>query len=258
MGPPTQALVQGAQVLSAVLLPNGFTFVFREEGRSSGGDFAWGEFVRGDRKLEIHFRHNLGMVRYHVGRQSASHEAYMRELGVSERCCYPGYDVEPAIAFHDLAHDLTFAKDFLSGSAETLKRTAVKEASAEAERHQEDMARYVGDVRKLEELHGRFKQGKYEEVVSLANNLKYPDRMTDSERRMVQIARQRATKADPKTTEQFLRRHGGIFGWSCAAFVLVVGWFDFPPAVEWAILLLVAIIAGLIIRSRIRANSFKS
>lgn len=105
---------------------HGFRFQFREEGRGAGGNFASGEFVCEDRRLELHFRGSLGLVRYHVGDQSASHESYMRELGVWDQRHYPGFSEDPAAAFHDLAHDLGLAHDFLSGPATVLRTAAAK------------------------------------------------------------------------------------------------------------------------------------
>lgn len=188
---PKEALLDGAKILDPVLLPKGFQFQFRKEGKGSGGNFALGEFVREDRRLELHFRQSLGLVRYQVGSQSASHESYMRELGVRDQCRYPGFSEDPAAAFHDLAHDLGLADDFLSGSAAVLRKAAATEAFETAEQHERAMAGYVGDVRQRQHLRERFREGSYGQVVALAEALKYPDQMTESERRMVQIARKR-------------------------------------------------------------------
>ena len=188
---PKEALLDGAKILDAVLLPKGFRFQFREEGKGSGGNFACGEFVREDRRLELHFRQSLGLVRYHVGDQSAFHESYMRELGGWDQCRYPGFSEDPAAAFHDLAHDLGLADDFLSGSAAVLRTAAATEASDNAAQNKRDMAGYVGDVRQRQQLRERFREGSYGQVVALAETLKYPDQMTESERRIVEIARKR-------------------------------------------------------------------
>jgi hypothetical protein len=187
---PKEALLDGAKILDAVLLPKGFRFHFREEGKGSGGNFAWGEFVREDRRLELHLQ-SLGLVRYHVGDQSAFHESYMRELGGWDQCRYPGFSEDPAAAFHDLAHDLGLADDFLSGSAAVLRTAAATEASGTAEQNKRAMAGDIGDVRQRQHLRERFREGSYGQVVALAETLKYPDQMTESERRMVEIARKR-------------------------------------------------------------------
>ena len=117
---PEKALLAGVDILSATLGPHGFEFELRGVGKGSGGHFAWGEFVRDDRRLELHYRESLGLVTYHASGRAATHEAYMRELGVWGRNRYPGYSSDHLQAFRDLAHDLAFAEDFLSGDADCL------------------------------------------------------------------------------------------------------------------------------------------
>jgi hypothetical protein len=129
---------------------------------------------------------------YHGGDQSAFHESYMRELGVWDQCRYPGFSEDPAASFHDLAHDLGLADDFLSGWAAVLRTAAATEASGTAEQNKRAMAGDIGDVRRRQHLRERFREGSYGQVVALAETLKYPDQMTESERRMVKIARKKA------------------------------------------------------------------
>lgn len=127
---PSEALREGAAILDEVLVPLGFHFVFGGDGNGSGGKYAWGNFVCGDRRLELHFRFGLGLVRYHIGQVNASHDSYMAELGVREKCKYPGYSDNFRDAFCDLAHDLAFAEDFLSGAGSALSRAATTERKA--------------------------------------------------------------------------------------------------------------------------------
>lgn len=192
---PTNSLIDGAEVVQQVLGPRGFQFEFCGEGKGTGGAFAWGEFICGDRRLELHFRHSLGLVTYHIAYWRASHESYIQELGVLEQCLYPGFSEDPAVAFHGLAHDLAFAEDFLSGSGGALQRAAARDVLESASRNEELMASYVGDSRNLEELRDRFREGQYDKVACIAAELKYPNRMSQSELRMVQIARERAGNA---------------------------------------------------------------
>jgi hypothetical protein len=189
---PKSALLHGSEILEEVLAPKDFHFQFRGEGKSSGGTYAWGEFVRGDRRLELHVRFNLGLVRYHVGTESASHDYYMRELGVRERCHYPGFSEEPKDAFLGLAHDLAFADDFLTGTGDLLRQAAMRESSDDATRNADLMAGYVGDKRKVEQLRSCFHQGKYEDTLAEFNSLKYPERLSEPDRKMVELARKRA------------------------------------------------------------------
>jgi len=188
---PKDALIDGVQILEAVLLPRGFHFQFDGEGSGSGGDFARGAFVREDRRLEIHFRRSLGLVRYHIGEKSASHESYMRELGVWDQCRYPGFSNDPRNEFDELAHDLSYAADFLVGSASTLRQAAAKEAANTAAREADAMFGDVGDKRKVDQMRRCFWEEQYSEVVRLARELKYPAQISESERKMVEIAQKR-------------------------------------------------------------------
>jgi hypothetical protein len=188
---PKDALVEGAKILKAALSPYGFRFRFRGSGRGSGGNFASGAFVRGNRQLELHFRWSLGLVRYHADKASASHEFYMRELGVWDRCQYPGFSDDPNDAFRGLGHDLGFAQDFLTGSALILHQAAKREAAEEASHNAHQMTLYVGDRRRLDEMRRHFREKRYPQVIELAGDLKYPYRMTSAELKMVEIARKR-------------------------------------------------------------------
>jgi hypothetical protein len=73
--------------------------------------------VRGERKLELHFRHSLGLVTYHLGAVSVPYEEYMRAARAEGDRRYPGFSDDPLQAFRDLAHDLDrHGQVFLSGS----------------------------------------------------------------------------------------------------------------------------------------------
>jgi len=117
---PQETLVAGCKILETILIPSGFTFVEGASGKGSGGFFASGKFIKGNRALELHFRHSLGLVTYHIGGLSLTHEAYMRAaLGPREKNKYPGFSNDPLDAFRDLASDLrNFCVDFLDGSGE--------------------------------------------------------------------------------------------------------------------------------------------
>jgi hypothetical protein len=190
---PRDALLQGVRILERTLLPAGFKFQFRGEGRGSGGKFAWGEFTRGDRRLELHYRHSLGMVRYWRGNHGAAHEPYMRHLGVWADCQYPGFSEVVDLQFEALVHDLGFAEDFLSGSADVLQKAASEEALEASKHSDEFMAPSVGDTVTIERLRSRFHEGRYDEVLTLADELKYPERLAESERKMISISRKKST-----------------------------------------------------------------
>ena len=121
---PRQILSAGRKILDPVLLPKGFIFENGASGKSCGGDYASGNYVKGDRFLEVHFRLSLGLVSYHLGQLVISHEEYMRALlGSRGGNKYPDFSDDPLDAFHSLASDLeNYCTDFLVGPGEELAR----------------------------------------------------------------------------------------------------------------------------------------
>lgn len=112
--------------------------------------------------------------------------------GCGPQCLYPGFSENPGDAFHDLAHDLRFAGDFLTGRAASLKRASAMDAIDVESRKAREMARYVGDTRKRDDLRHSFREKRYGDVVRFAKELKYPKLVTQSELKMIEIARKRA------------------------------------------------------------------
>jgi hypothetical protein len=118
---PRDVLNAGARELESAVAPHGFGFRVTDEGWSSGGNHASGEYQRDDRRLELHLRWSLGLVRYHVGPRSLGHAEYVRAVqavtGTSGQAAYPGFSDDPVAAFRHLAQDLErFGEIFLAGS----------------------------------------------------------------------------------------------------------------------------------------------
>lgn len=115
-----ETLRQGTEILDPVLSESGFKYCEEGAGKSSGGDYARGRYVKDDRILEIHFRHGLGLVTYHMGPESIRHEVYMRALlGRTGGNHYPSFASDPMTGFRDLRYDLeNFGSDFLKGTGE--------------------------------------------------------------------------------------------------------------------------------------------
>jgi hypothetical protein len=113
----------------------------------------------------------------------------MKELGEWPRCDYPGFHNDPVDPFERLAHDLKFAGEFMSGNARLLLRASETERTALAERDARNFQGYVGDVRTLNQMREAFRLGAYDQVAELAAAITLPDKMTSTQRRMVEIAR---------------------------------------------------------------------
>lgn len=120
-------LLAGVKVLDRVLAPSGFFFQLEAHAKGSGGWFASGCYRRGDRTLELHYRHSLGLVTYHIGRESLDHETYMRFVGAFGRNHYPDFPKKPLESFKHLADDITeYCSDFVSGDGSSFLSWAMR------------------------------------------------------------------------------------------------------------------------------------
>ena len=123
---PTALLERGVAELTAVLGPAGFEFIQTEDDVTTGGAFASGEFLRGDRRLELQVRSSLTLVRYHFGEESMSHDDLVRGVraleAIAEEGQYPGFSSDPMVGFRHLRHDIErFGAIFLRGGAKAFR-----------------------------------------------------------------------------------------------------------------------------------------
>jgi hypothetical protein len=107
----------GIQTLNALMQQHHFEQSVPQSGAGSGGAYAWAEFKRGSRRLELHFRQSLGLVTYHLGDAWLSHEDYMWVVtGERWSTAYPGFSNDPLDGFRHLRADLEqFGGEFLDG-----------------------------------------------------------------------------------------------------------------------------------------------
>jgi hypothetical protein len=123
---PKQVLERGVAELAPVLDAAGFIFVDGGEQSGSNGWSASGDFIRDDRRLELHVRTGLGLVRYHFGDYAISHEDLVRGVRGTERTAgpseYPGFAEDPLAGFRHLRADLErFGAVFLTGGAKAFR-----------------------------------------------------------------------------------------------------------------------------------------
>jgi hypothetical protein len=121
---PEETLLQGSEFLKPLFAKHEFAFVPLGNGKSSGGPFASAGFVRADRRFEFHFRFSLGMVTYHLGAESISHQEYMCSvLGKPNLSRYPGFSDDPLDAFRNLRDDVeSHCIEFLEGTNDAFLR----------------------------------------------------------------------------------------------------------------------------------------
>ena len=121
---PAATLEAGRRILDPLMTGAGFRFVSGPAGKGSGGHFASGAYIRGHRRLELHFRTSLGLITYHFGNRALSHDALMWSvLGGAGSTKHPGFSENAMQGFRDLAEDLEQrGHDFMSGSDEELTK----------------------------------------------------------------------------------------------------------------------------------------
>ena len=121
----TKILRKGRQLLDPIMEKHGFHWELGKAVKGSGGYADGGKYVKGNRKLELHFRYSLGLVTYHIGKNSLSHESYMRYSVGEGKAQYPGFSTDPLDGFRHLAHDLQkYGDDFLGGSGQDFEQAA--------------------------------------------------------------------------------------------------------------------------------------
>jgi hypothetical protein len=80
----------------------------------------------------------------------------------------------------------------MSGDAHLLLLASAREREAISARNTREAQGYIGDVRTLEQMREAFRLGAYDQVVQLASALRLPEKMTESQRRMLELAKLRS------------------------------------------------------------------
>jgi len=189
---PEQHLLEGVKILSTYFEPLGFHFKLTGTGQSSGGHFAYGQFVCGDREIELHFRWSLGLVSYKVGDTVLGHEDYINLLDKHGQNKYPNFSDEPIDAFKCLKSDLeNLLKDFAENNAVQFRQKGPEKA-IEIEKQQEiknnnDKKIYSGDQRKIDQAKIEFRNGNYLEVDKLKRQIQHKDLLTETEKKIFEL-----------------------------------------------------------------------
>jgi hypothetical protein len=190
---PEEMLERGVAILAPTLAPHGFTYVSSHSGKGSGGAFASGTFTRGERRLSLHHRWGLGIVTFEIDRLTVPHEHYISFLGVADRSkllwtpLASGLDRYQALQF-DIE---TLCDDFTTGDGSLLIAAANDYANRMEKRGVHLNAESVGDLEKRQLARDAFKCERYADVIELIGSVAYPELLTGSETRMVEIARSR-------------------------------------------------------------------
>ena len=189
---PEEHLLDGVKILSTYLEPLGFHFKLAATGQSSGGHFAFGQFVCGDREIELHFRWSLGLVSYKVGNLVLGHEDYINLLDKHGQNKYPNFSDEPNDAFKCLKFDLeNLLQDFAENNAIQFRQNApgkvIEIAKYQAIKDNADKKISSGDQRLIDQAKIEFKNGNYLQVDKLKRQIQHPDLLTIIEKKLFEL-----------------------------------------------------------------------
>ena len=193
-------LERGVAILAPALNPHGFTYAPSHAGTGSGGAFASGTFTCGERHLSLHHRWGLGIVTFGLDRLTVPHEDYISFLGVADRSKLLWTPLTSGLdRYHALRFDLeTLCEDFTTGDGSSLIAAATDFAHRMEQRGVHLNAEAAGDLQKRQLARDAFKCERYADVIELMNSVAYPDLLTGSETRMVEIARSRGAGTEQR------------------------------------------------------------
>jgi hypothetical protein len=190
---PREQLQAGIEVLNPFLNHVGYQFQFEQDGTGSGGHYAYGRFINGDRSIELHQRWGLGIVNYQIGDLAIDHSSYLAGLGVDRDSHYLWLRLELGIErYNGLLQDLQeFCDDFLTGDADQWRKIAMAHAEAEkADQFHRELG-CVGDERKIQQAREAFRIKEYARVVKLLESVESPDALSEPQQNMLELSRNR-------------------------------------------------------------------
>ena len=190
---PRDQLARGVEILAPALEQHGFVYAPSHAGVGSGGHFASGNFTRNSRKLSLHHRWGLGIVTFGVEEFVSPHADYVSFLGVGDRSTLLWMPLASGLdRYHALRFDIeTLFGDFTTGDASMLTAAARKYAPRMAIVGIQLNAEAVGDIEKRRLARDAFNDRHCAEAIELLDSIVYPELLTGSETRMLEIARSR-------------------------------------------------------------------
>jgi hypothetical protein len=189
----------GLEHISPFFNSLGYSRTIAKPFREKEGVFYSATFKSRPRLVELHHLYSLGPVIYRVGNYFIEHTPYLEALGVASSAHYPSYDDDSRAGYPALLHDLrTLLSPFFASSEEEFSQIASPFMRRQHERSVEDERRlaYGGALEDRLKAHARqlFFQKRYEEVVSIETQIRFPEFLTESERYIFAQARKHVEK----------------------------------------------------------------
>jgi len=189
----------GLEVLGPFFHSLGYSRTVAEPFRDKEGDCYSATFKLRPRSIEVHHLYSLGPVIYRIGDFHIAHTPYLEALGTASSAHNPSYDDDSRAGYPALLHDLrTLLSPFSTSSPEEFPRLSSPFMDKQRQRLVEDERRlaYGGALEDRLKAHARqlFFQKRYEEVVSIETQLRFPEFLTEPEQYIFAQARKHVKK----------------------------------------------------------------
>jgi hypothetical protein len=189
----------GLEVITPFFDSLGYSRTIAEPFRDKEGNFFSATFSQRPRSIEIHHLFSLGPVIYRIGEHFIEHSPYLEALGVASSAHYPSYDDDSRAGYPALLHDLrSLLSPFFTSSQEEFSRIASPFMERQCQRASEDERRiaYHGVLEHRLKAHARqlFFQKRYDEIVSIETQIRFPEFLSEPERYIFAQARKHMEK----------------------------------------------------------------
>jgi hypothetical protein len=153
-------------------------------------------FVRTPRSVDLSHLYSLGPVIYSISEFSVEHTFYIQALGLTAAAQFPCFADDSTSGYSALLHDL---KNLLSpffggpeGDFITVTKRYMQEQRQQQEHGNRDLSYYSTREHRLKaRARELFRQRRYDGIVQIESQIRFPELLTTSERKIFEIARKR-------------------------------------------------------------------
>ena len=133
---------------------------------------------------------------YSIRELSVEHTFYIQALGLTASARFPCFADDSISGYPALLHDIeNLLSPFFAGREHDFSAIASKYMRAQQQQHQDDSRnlsyRASGEDRLKAQARELFQEGRFKEVVKIETQIRFPDLLTESERKIFALARKR-------------------------------------------------------------------
>ena len=153
-------------------------------------------FIRPPRSVELNHLHSLGPVIYSIREFSVEHSFYIKALGASSAARFPCFVDDSVSGYPALLHALQhLLSSFFVCPEEDFIAIAEQYMQGQHKQHEDDSRdltyHATGEDRLKARARELFRQGRYDEVLQIEAQIRFPELLTESERKLFNLARNR-------------------------------------------------------------------